>query len=269
MNILKHFVLWVNVRIEAVDRHKMAEYTDHLLYKRLKPKTINCHLACIRVFYNYLHHEEGIMIPNAIKRGSALRMPKPLPKHLRDEEVVVLFDSIKKPRDRAIFKIMLRCGLRVDEVANLYLSDLDLKRNRIFVRSGKGAKERVVYVSKDAHEALVAYLRVRPCVKAKKIFLVEKGPCSGNPVSVRGIQKRMEYYARLTGLTVSCHHLRHTMATQMLNANAEVVTIQDLLGHNQINTTERYCSVSNLKVMRDYFKAMEVIMQRTARGHPE
>jgi len=268
MNILKHFVLWVNVPIEDVDRHKVAEYTDHLLYKRLKPKTINCHLACIRVFYDYLHHEEGISITNPIKRGSALRMPRPLPKHLRDEEVVVLFDSIRKPRDQAIFRIMLRCGLRVDEVANLYISDLDLKRSRIFVRNGKGRKERVVYVSQDAYAAIINYLKVRPFSKAKKLFLVEKGLYSGEPISVRGIQKRIEYYSRITGLNVSCHQLRHTMATQMLNAEAEVVTIQDLLGHNGINTTERYCSVSNLKVMKDYFKAMEVIMERSARGHP-
>jgi len=268
MNILKHFVLWVNVPIEDVDHHKVAEYTDHLLFKRLKPKTINCHLACIRVFYDYLHHEEGISITNPIKRGSALRMPRPLPKHLRDEEVVVLFDSIRKPRDQAIFRIMLRCGLRVDEVANLYISDLDLKRSRIFVRNGKGRKERVVYVSQDAYAAIINYLKVRPFSKAKKLFLVEKGPYSGEPISVRGIQKRIEYYSRITGLNVSCHQLRHTMATQMLNAEAEVVTIQDLLGHNGINTTERYCSVSNLKVMKDYFKAMEVIMERSARGHP-
>jgi site-specific recombinase XerD len=268
MNILKHFVFWVNVPIEEVDRNKVAEYTDHLLYKRLKPKTINCHLACIRVFYDYLHHEEGIRVTNPIKRGSALRMPKPLPKHLRDEEVGVLFDGIKKPRDRAIFRIMVRCGLRVDEVANLYISDLDLKRNRIFVRNGKGRKERVVYVSQDAYEAIINYLRVRSLSKAKKLFLVEKGPYLGTPISVRGIQKRIEYYSRISGLDVSCHQLRHTMATQMLNADAEVETIQDLLGHNGINTTERYCSVSNLKVMRDYFEAMEVIMQRSARGHP-
>jgi site-specific recombinase XerD len=62
--------------------------------------------------------------------------------------------------------------------------------------------------------------------------------------------------------------LRHTMATQLLNAEAEVVKIQALLGHSVISTTERYCSVSNIKVMRDYFKAMEVVMQRTSRGHP-
>ena len=267
MNILKHFVVWVNVPIEDVDHQKMAEYTDHLLYKRLKPKTINCHLACIRVFYDYLHHEEGIRVPNPIKRGSALRMPKPLPKHLRDEEVGILFNSITRPRDRAIFRIMLRCGLRVDEVANLSISDLDLKRSRIFVRNGKGRKERVVYVSQDAYEAIVNYLRVRPFSKTKKVFLVEKHLHFGKPISVRGIQKRIEHYSRSSGINVSCHQLRHTMATQMLNADAELETIQDLLGHNGINTTERYCSVSNRKVMRDYFKAMEVIMQRSARGH--
>ena len=261
-------MVWVNVPIEEVDCRKMAEYTDHLLYRRLKPKTINCHLACIRVFYDYLHHEEGIRVPNPIKKGSALRMPRPLPKHLRDEEVVVLFEAIEKPRDRAMFRVMLRCGLRVEEVANLYISDLDLKRNRIFVRNGKGGKDRIVYVSRDAYEAILSYLKVRSCSRVKKLFLVEKGPYFGKPISVRGIQKRLEYYARITALKVSCHHLRHTMATQLLNAEAQVVTIQDLLGHNGINTTERYCSVSNLKVMRDYFKAMEVIMMRSTRGHP-
>lgn len=71
----------------------------------------------------------------------------------------------------------------------------------------------------------------------------------------------MEYYARKANLKVSCHHLRHTMATQLLNADADLVTM-DLLGHSRIRTTEGYCKVSNLKVERDYFKSMDVIMQR-------
>ena len=262
MNILRHFVLWVDVPIEKVDHWKVAEYTDCLLSKRLKPKTINCHLACIRVFYDYLYHEEGIKVANPVKRGSALRMPKPLPQHLRDEEVIVLFDAMSNARDRAMFKVMLRCGLRVEEVANLHVYDLDLNRNRIFVRNGKGGKDRVVYVSRDAYEAIVNYLRVRLPSRAKKLFLVEKGSFTGKPISVRGIQKRMEYYARITGLKVSCHHLRHTMATQLLNAEADLVTIQDLLGHTRIKTTQRYCKVSNLKVERDYFKAMEAVMEK-------
>lgn len=268
MNILKHFVLWVNVPIETVDQRKIAEYTDELLSKRLKAKTINCHLACIRAFYHYLFHLEEMKIPNPVKRGSALRMPRRLPRHLRDEEVSVLLNAITKPRDKAMVMVMLRCGLRVEELAHLQLADLDLRQSRIFVRHAKGGKQRVVYISNDAREVLIAYLRVRGPSTTRGIFLVEKGIYKGNSISVRGIQKRIEYYARKTKLRICCHQLRHTMATQLLNAEAEVVTIQDLLGHTGISTTERYCTVSNVKVMRDYFKAMEVVMQRTSRGHP-
>jgi len=124
-----------------------------------------------------------------------------------------------------------------------------------------------VYLSHDGLEALIAYLKTRPPSRSKRIFLVEKGPCLGQPISIRGIQKRMEYYARKAKLRVSCHHLRHTMATQLLNADADLSTIQDLLGHSNVKTTQRYCRVSNLNVQRDYFNAMEVIMQRRA-GNP-
>ena len=266
MNILKHFVVWVNVPMEGVNHYKLTEYIDYLFSKRLKPKTINCHLACIRGFYDYLYHEEGIKVINPVKKGSTLRLPKPLPRHLNEDEVMALFDAINKPRDRAIFKVMLRCGLRVEEVAGLSFADIDLKRNRILVQNGKGGKGRVVFISNDARTALIDYLRVRKPSRTKKIFVVEKGPYKEKPISVRGIQKRIEYYARKAKIKVSCHQLRHTMATQLLNAEAQVVTIQDLLGHNWITTTERYCTVSNLKVMRDYFKAMEVIMLRDAQG---
>jgi site-specific recombinase XerD len=97
----------------------------------------------------------------------------------------------------------------------------------------------------------------------RKVFLVQKGTHKGKPLSVRGIQKRMEYYAKKAGLPVSCHQLRHTMATQLLNADADLVSIQDLLGHSRIKTTQRYCRVSNMKVQRDYFKAIEEVIKRT------
>jgi site-specific recombinase XerD len=240
----------------------VTEYIDYLLEKRLKAKTINLHLARIRVFYDYLYHEEEIKVVNPVKKGTNLRLSKPLPKHLKDEEVKALFNGIKKHRDRAIFKVMLRCGLRVEEVSDLALTDIDLKRKKIHVRNGKGNKDRVVYISQDTHIALMEYLRRRPQSRAKKIFLVEKGTCIGKPISVRGIQKRIEYYARKARLKVSCHHLRHTMATQLLNADAEIETIQDLLGHNRITTTERYLTVSNLKVKRDYYRAMEKVLKK-------
>ena len=264
MNTLKHFILWLDVPVEEVTHKKIQAYIDHLRNKTLAPKTINCHLDSIRGFYDYLCYEEELAITNPVKRGYALRLSRPLPKHLRDEEVIILLNAIHNRRDQAIFRLMLRCGLRVEEVANLSLRAIDPKRRRIFVQDGKGAKDRVVYVSDDALQALADYFRVRPSSRAMNVFLVEKGPLTGKPISVRGIQKRMEYYAKKSGLRVSCHHLRHTMATQLLNAEADLVTIQDLLGHTRIKTTQRYCKVSNLKVQRDYFKAMKRVMRTTA-----
>ena len=261
---LKHFVLWLDVPIEAVTHRKMGAYIDYLLGQRLKPKTINCYLNGVCQFYHYLADEEGMQIVNPVKKPNIMKLPRGLPKHLKDEQIEIFFNSLKGCRDRAMFMIMLRCGLRVEEVAHLAIGDIDLKRRMMLIQDGKGAKDRIVYISNDALHALLDYLMVRSSNKVKKVFLVEKGPLTGQSISIRGIQKRMEYYARKTNLRISCHHLRHTMATQMLNADADLSTIQDLLGHNSIRTTQRYCRVSNLKVQRDYYKAMEVIMQRTA-----
>jgi len=261
---LKHFVLWLDVPLEMVTHRKVNAYIDYLMDQRLKPKTINCYLNSVCQFYHYLSDEEGIQIVNPVKKPNIMKLPRGLPKHLKDEQIEILFHHLKGCRDRAMFMVMLRCGLRVEEVAHLSLADIDLKRRMLLIQDGKGAKDRIVYVSNDALYAMLDYLKVRPTSKVKKVFLVEKGPLTGQPISIRGIQKRMEYYARKTNLKISCHHLRHTMATQMLNADTDLSTIQDLLGHNSIRTTQRYCRVSNMKVQRDYYRAMEVIMQRTA-----
>jgi site-specific recombinase XerD len=211
--------------------------------------------------FDYLINEEGISMVNPVTRIS-LRLPKPLPRHLKDDQVTRLFGVITSLRDRAMFMLMLRCGLRVQEVVHLSVDAVEYQRRQIFVSNGKGGKDRVVYMSEDARFALLAYLEKRSS-KAKGLFLVQKGPMRGKPLSVRGIQKRIEYYARKSSLNVSCHRLRHTMATQLLNADADLATVQDLLGHGQITTTQLYCRVANLKVQRDYYKAMELVLQRT------
>jgi len=261
INILDQFIRWLAVPLSEVTRKEIGAYVDHLLRKRRRPKTITCHLQTIRLFFDYLMNEEGRSMINPVTRIS-LRLPKPLPRHLKDDQVRRLFGVITDLRDRAMFMLMLRCGLRVQEVAELTLDAIEFGRRRIFVFHGKGAKDRVVYMSEDARSALLAYLQKRSS-KARGLFLVQKGRMKGTPLSVRGIQKRMESYARKSELNVSCHRLRHTMATQLLNADADLATIQDLLGHGQITTTQRYCRVANLKVQRDYYKAMEVVLQRT------
>jgi len=263
LSVLKQYVSWLPVPLEQATANEIGQYIDNLHEKRMGAASINLYLAIIRVFYSFLRHEEQIRLSNPVKSGCRLRAPKTLPRYLKENEIEKLFAAIKGRRDMAIFKLMLRCGLRVEEVANLTSAAIDLKRRKIIVYHGKGDKDRVVYMSDDARDALQAYLAQRSHYRAKRIFLVEKGDYKGKPISVRGIQKRIEYYGKKAGIKASCHRLRHTMATQLLNADAEVETIQDLLGHNWITTTQRYCKVSNMKVQRDYFKAMRNVLQRS------
>jgi len=268
LNSLGHFVMWINVPIESVSREDIGAYVDHLMDKALKPETINAHLNRIRQFYRYLMEQEQLDIVNPVQGIPKVRVPKPLPNHLQDRQARAFLEVAKRPRDQAMFLLMLRCGLRVEEVAKLTLDVVEFRRRRIWVRDGKGGKDRMVYVSNDAMKALIDYLKIRPESKTRKVFLVEKGTYRDQPISVRGIQKRMEYYAKKMDIKISCHHLRHTMATQMLNADADLETIQDLLGHSSIRTTQRYSRISNLKVQRDYHKAMEAVMQRTGLSAP-
>jgi site-specific recombinase XerD len=268
LNILSHFTAWHKASLSGVTHQDIGIYVGHLLRTR-KPKTINCHLGAIRAFYDYLIDEEEMPLMNPVRKGHRLRLPRPLPKHLKDEQIRELFKQIEDERDKAMFMLMLRCGLRVQEVAHLRMNAIEYRHRQIFVFNGKGSKDRMVYISDDAQSALQVYLKQRGSSKEQRVFLVQKGPMRGQPISIRGIQKRIEYYAKKTGIPVSCHPLRHTMATQLLNADADLVTIQDLLGHSRITTTQRYCKVSNLKVQRDYYKAIEVVLRKSQESSEE
>ncbi len=263
-NNIKRFFRWLDFQIDTVTSEDVYEYLGYLHNRRLKAKSINSILNSLRKFYDFLYYEEKIKILNPVKPEYRQREPKPIPRFLKDEEIDMLIASIKSRRDRAMCMLMLRCGLRVGEVAKLTLRNIDFESRRIFVLNGKGPKDRIVYFSNDTYKAIQDYLKVRPSTRVQRLFLVEKGLYKGQPISLRGIQKRIEYYAKKTGLVVSCHRLRHTMATQLLNADAMLASVQELLGHNNIVSTQRYCKVSNEKVRRDYFKAMELVMKRNA-----
>jgi site-specific recombinase XerD len=257
---LQLFLTWVTVSIGEVTCDVISEYLGSLHHRRLRPKTVNCYLDGIRRFYDYLTFEERKDIVNPVKNDYKQILPKPLPRFLKDEELRILLRHITHQRDRAILLLMLRCGLRVGEVANLTFPAIDFERRSILVLNGKFRKDRIVYMSDDTVDALQAYMKTRPPSKARTVFLVQKGLYKGKPLSIRGIQKRMEEYAKSTGVSVSCHRFRHTMATQLLNADAMLPTVQQLMGHGCVSSTQRYAKVSNTKVRRDYFKAMAIII---------
>ena len=261
LNRLQHFLIWLPVEVEAATPDHIKEFIDLQLDRRLNPQTINGHLIAIRSFYRYLREEEQRDIDNPVISGLSLRLPNPLPRFLQDSEVSAFFSVISKRRDLAIFMLMLRAGLRVEEVANLSLGAVDYQRSQLMVRGGKGAKDRLVYLYEDVAEALAAYLQVRPATEEPRIFLVEKGSYKGKPLSVRGIQKRAEYYSEKCGVHVSCHQLRHTMATDLLNVGADIATIQYLLGHSRITTTLRYARLSNQRARMDFYQSMDKVVE--------
>ena len=261
LNRLQHYLIWLPVEVESATPAHIKEFIDLLLDRRLNPQTINGHLIAIRSFYRYLQDEEQLQIDNPVVSGLSLRLPKPLPRFLQDGEVQAFFSVITKPRDLAIFMLMLRAGLRVEEVANLTLGSVDPRRSQIMVRGGKGAKDRLVYLYEDVADALAAYLELRSETDEPRVFLVEKGIYKGQPLSVRGIQKRAEHYSEKCGVHVSCHQLRHTMATDLLNAGADVVTIQYLLGHSRIKTTLRYARLSNQRARMDFYQSMDRVVE--------
>ena len=249
--------------MEEVTHTTVSGYIDHLMRKRMAPKTVNCHLDGIRQFYYYLREEEGIGITNPVKRDHHQKMSRPLPRYLRDEQVNIFFNPVKEPRDRAIFMLMLRCGLRVEEVANLTLGVIDVNRRTILVEDGKGGKDRVVYMSHDALESLAALSAGEARIESQKNLPGAQGTLYGAADLHPGHPEEDGVLCEKSEAQGLLSSARHTMATQMLNADADLCTIQDLLGHTNVKTTQRYCRISNLKVQRDYFNAMEVIRLRT------
>jgi site-specific recombinase XerD len=242
---------------------EVERYIESMQAQGLSPATINRRLCALRRLYIYLREDLAYDLVVPVRLTHYLKKDRPLPRPLRDEEIQHLFAVIHDLRDRAIVTLILRAGLRVEEIVNLELKDLDLPRQRLMVRDGKGGKDRRVYLSQDAVSALEAYLRQRPDVPCPHLFLVQKGTHQGQGISVRGVQKRLEYYAHLTGVPVSAHRLRHTFATNLLEGGADIVTVQELLGHVSVTTTQRYTRVSNQKVRDDYFKGMEKVLGTT------
>jgi site-specific recombinase XerC len=189
-----------------------------------------------------------------------------LPRDMQDADIAQLFAVVESVRDRAMYLLMLRCGLRVQEVHNLSMTDLylqptpgSLPRLRLH---GKNDSERVVYLSAQALAALQAWLEVR--LGAEGVIDKEAAFTGrlGHRLSVRMIQHGLICYCRQAGVSVSCHQLRHTYGRHLVEAGMRVTSIQRLLGHSRIRTTQVYLHISDRQVQDDYEAAMVEIDRR-------
>ncbi len=222
--------------------------------KGFKPSTINRRLASVVSLYGFLAAEDEELACPVIIRRHHVREHQRLPRPVPEEDLKRFFAAIEDKRDRAMFLLMLRCGLRIGEVAALQLTDLFLDEEypRIVAR-GKGSRERGVYLSKQAEAALQEYLAERPQVASEYVFLsyLEEG------LSTTSIHNRLLKYREEAGCSakITAHRLRHSFANDMLNADAAITSIQKLMGHRWIESTQTYVMANDKQVCADYYAA--------------
>lgn len=220
--------------------------------KGFKPTTINRRMASVAALYAFLMPEDDELASPVFPHRHHLREPQRLPRPVREEDLRELFAVIEDARDRAMFTLMLRCGLRIGETAKVQMSDLYLEEElpRMLVR-GKGSCQRVVYLSPQAVCILGSYLAERPAVPSEFVFLsyLEKG------LSTHAIHMRLLHYRKLAALHLTAHRLRHSFANDLLNAGMPVTSIQKLMGHRWIETTQVYVRANDKQVQADYYAA--------------
>jgi site-specific recombinase XerD len=217
-----------------------------------KPGTVNRRLAAIMSFYTFLADDDPGLVCPVLPHRHYLRDREHLPRPVQDADLDKFFAVIHDPRDRAMFLLMLRCGLRISEVAALRLADLYLEeRSPRLVARGKGARERSVYLSPQAERALRAYLAERLPMPSDDVFL----SYLGDGLSTTAIHKRLMGYRRAAGVSLTAHRLRHSFANDLLSADVPVTTIQKLLGHRWLETTQIYVLANDRQVQADYYAA--------------
>ena len=225
------------------------------------PATISRKTACVRSFYRHLRRE-GLIDDDPTATLSPPSKSRKLPHVLSHGEVTKLLDSARGAdpialRDRALLEVMYGCGLRASEAIGLETSDVDIRRG--FVRPhGKGSKERVVPLGREASLALERYLRSgRPELVAagveRKLFVNFRG----GPLTRQGLYKIIQRHAKGVGLDrkMSPHTLRHTFATHLLSGGCDLRSVQEMLGHADVATTQLYTHLSRERIKEVYFKA--------------
>ncbi len=264
-NDVELFLAWADKSYAALTLHDVDAYIEHAQSLGHAVATINRRLAAIRAFYTFLSLESDTPPTNPVwPKRHFIRQGRCLPRDVEDATLVRLFAVIHAPRDRAMFLLMLRCGLRVGEVRALTLSDLYLQPSlgqlpRLWVW-GKNDTRRVVYLSPQAEHALQTWLAARPAGAAQAVFLNRLG----QPLTVTGIQERLAHYCREAAVWVTCHQLRHTFARQLVEAGMPVTSIQKLLGHARLHTTQIYLHIADPQVQADYQAAMRQLAPRLA-----
>jgi site-specific recombinase XerD len=236
--------------LSFLSRDRVRQYREATPEYGLNAKSRARKIATIRSYYKYLTVKAHILDENPVQDLDSPKVMKSLPHYLTLDESRRLLSSVdggNKERDFCIITIFLNCGLRISEVVGLGLSDIGADTLRVL---GKGNKERIVYLNEACAKAINDYLLVRKNIAAldkNALFLSNRR----KRISRETVHHLVKNYITAAGLdskTLSSHKLRHTAATLMLQNGVDIRTLQELLGHEHLNTTEIYTHVSSTEL---------------------
>jgi integrase/recombinase XerD len=243
--------------LSEMERADLEAFIEHVQDTGLKISTVRTKQACLIAFLHFLI-EQDIISGSVLKRPMKLKLPEVLPRAMHPVDVKKLLSVIDDIRDRALILLLLRTGMRIGEALGLRLNDLDMQDRKVHLFQGeKNSMGRVVYLSDDVLWALKLWLRRRDPNK-EFVFYGQgnKRLCysTGRSRFVRYIQKAG---LEQKGYTVHC--LRHTFASELLNAGMRLECLQQLMGHQDIEVTRRYARLTDTTREEEYFRAMAII----------
>lgn len=256
---LEDFFIFVNKKYSKINQIDITNYIMHLS-KSLSPKSVNRHIVSIKNYFKFLD-KKGFIKENPCSNITGVKTKKAIPHVLSEDDIDKLLDikviDSKSARNKAMLELMYSSGLRVSELLDLKVNDIDLNNN-IVKCFGKGSKERIVPISDIATESLTLYINKyrNGILKEKESDLLFLNMHAGK-LTRQGFFKILKELAKEKGINkeFSPHTIRHSFATHLLDYGADLRSIQTMLGHENIKTTQIYTHVSNNYVRENYEKS--------------
>ena len=262
-NNINKFVLYLhnnNINdINSVDYSVMRNYLNYLYKLNYTPKSICRHISSLRSFFKYLMSENKIK-NNPTTLISNPKVEKKLPKYINYEDIEKILNTpdLKTNigiRDALILELLYVTGIRVGELVNIKLKDININEKNIKIL-GKGNKERIIMFGSRALDLLKKYMKIRNnFIKYDNPYLILSK--TGRQINTREIRYIIDRISKQAGIdmNISPHTFRHTFATHMLNEGADLRSVQELLGHENLSTTTIYTHLSNEKLRKEYLNA--------------
>jgi integrase/recombinase XerD len=244
-------------RLEDATRQDIEAFVEHQQDRGLKIKSVRNRLVGVYSFLQFLI-DNDLFVSDILSKKIKLKLPDSLPRAIDPQDIKALFSVIDHPRNRAMFLLLLRTGMRIGELLDLRPSDVNLQEQKVMIYIGeKNYRGRVVYFSDDAREALEKWMKVRD-PQRQCLFYAS----TGHSLTYATVRIRFKKYLEQAGIGhkgYTIHQLRHTFATDLLNAGMRIECLQPLLGHSTLEMTRRYARLSDKSRENEYFRAMSII----------